>query len=96
MLHLKKESIIPSMRDILKGMKALRGVLLAQNRQAARGAAPKRHIRQMDVSCKRHVPLLYSKPHRRWLEHEHPFARLLEGHGISKVGGASRVRDSPG
>ena len=30
----------------------------------------------------------YGKPHRRWLEHEHPFARLLGGHGISKVGGS--------
>ena len=30
MLHLKKDAIIPSRRDILKGIKEIRGVLLTQ------------------------------------------------------------------
>ena len=30
MLHLKKDAIIPPRRDILKGLKEVRGVLLAQ------------------------------------------------------------------
>ena len=91
MLHLKKDVIIPFRRDILKGMKEVKGVL-AQNRQAARGAAPQRHNRRMDVLCKRHVPLLYGKPHVRWLEHEDPFAGLLKGHGGRQRG---RILPSP-